>query len=102
MAPCPSTNWRNRTVRITNYDDVLDGEDSIAWQHKVQKIGKRQRRRKQYAGELIDLRDLPEGAFRPTYTGSRHEMHWILTYLSSFYEDCQILDVLRQVKGGKE
>lgn len=89
-------------MRIRNYDDDLDREDPIPWQRKAQKIGKRRRRSKQYAEELIDPRDLPEGAFRPSYTGSRHEMHWILTYLSSFYENHQILDVIRQVKGGKE
>ncbi|HEX6509298.1 MAG TPA: RIO1 family regulatory kinase/ATPase [Chloroflexota bacterium] len=87
-------------MRIKNYDD-LDSGDAIPWQHKVQKIGKR-RRSKQYAEELIDPRDQPEGAFRPTYIGSRHEMHWILTYLGPLYENHQILDVVRQVKGGKE
>jgi len=89
-------------MRIKNYDDDLDREDPIPWQRKVQKIGTRRRRSKQYAEDLIDPRDRPEGAFRPTYTGSRHEMHWILTYLSSLYESHQILDVVRQVKGGKE
>jgi RIO kinase 1 len=89
-------------VRITDYDDQLDDQDSIPWQHKVHKIGRRRRRSKQFAEDIIDPRDLPAGAFRPTYTGSRHELHWILTYLSPFYEEGQILDVLRQVKGGKE
>jgi RIO kinase 1 len=89
-------------VRIKNYDDYLDAEDSIAWQHKVHKIGKRRRRSKQFAQNLIDPRDLPAGAFQPTYHGSRHELHWILTHLSPLYDECQILDVLRLVKGGKE
>jgi RIO kinase 1 len=89
-------------VRITDYDEDLDGEDSIAWQHKVHKIGKRRRRSKQFAEDIIDPRNLPAGAFTPTYSGSRHELHWILTYLGPFYEEGQILDVVRQVKGGKE
>jgi RIO kinase 1 len=89
-------------MRIKDYDEYLDGEDSIAWQHRVQKIGTRRRRSKQFAEDLIDPRELPAGAFIPTYTGSRHELHWILSYLSPFYEEGQILDVLRRVKGGKE
>lgn len=40
--------------------------------------------------------------FNPTFTSSRHEREWILTYLSPFYEDHIITDVLRQIKGGKE
>jgi RIO kinase 1 len=89
-------------MRIKDFDEYLDEEDSIPWQRKVQKIGTRRRRSRQFAEDLIDPRDLPSGAFIPTYTGSRHELHWILTYLSPFYEEGQILDVLRRVKGGKE
>jgi RIO kinase 1 len=89
-------------MRIKDYDEDLDEEDSIPWQNKVHKIGTRRRRSKQFAEDLIDPRDLPAGAFIPTYTGSRHELHWILSYLSPFYEEGQILDVLRRVKGGKE
>lgn len=89
-------------MRIKDYDEYLDGEDSLPWQHKVHKIGTRRRRSKQFAEDIIDPRDLPAGVFMPTYTGSRHELHWILTYLTPFYEEGQILDVLRRVKGGKE
>ncbi len=89
-------------MRIKDYDEYLEGEDSIPWQRNVHKIGTRRRRSKQFAEDLIDPHDLPTGAFKPTYTGSRHELHWILTYLSPFHEEGQILDVLRLVKGGKE
>ncbi|MGB8645841.1 MAG: RIO1 family regulatory kinase/ATPase [Anaerolineae bacterium] len=40
--------------------------------------------------------------FNPSFTGSRHEREWIMTYLGHFYTDGVITDVLRQVKGGKE
>ena len=43
-----------------------------------------------------------ETVFRPTFTGSRYERQWILHYLGHFYDDHQITDVLRRVKGGKE
>lgn len=41
-------------------------------------------------------------AFSPSLGVSRHEREWIFTYLSSFYENRILLDVLRRVKGGKE
>lgn len=40
--------------------------------------------------------------FVPSFTGSRHEREWIITYLGGFYHDHQIVDVLHTVKGGKE
>ncbi|GAC1642645.1 MAG: hypothetical protein NVS4B2_32300 [Chloroflexota bacterium] len=45
---------------------------------------------------------MPESGFDPSFTGSRHEREWILTYLDPFYQDSLITDVLRVVKGGKE
>ena len=43
-----------------------------------------------------------ETEFAPTFHASRFERAWILEYLSPFYEDHYIADVLHQVKGGKE
>lgn len=43
-----------------------------------------------------------DNVFTPTYQGSRYERAWILNYLGRFYEERILLDVLRQVKGGKE
>lgn len=40
--------------------------------------------------------------FKPSFTGSKHERQWIMEFLGLFYEDQLIMDVLRQVKGGKE
>jgi RIO kinase 1 len=40
--------------------------------------------------------------FSPTYTGSRFEREWILTYLGAFYDTHLLTDVLCRVKGGKE
>jgi RIO kinase 1 len=89
-------------ARIRDYDEYLDDEDLTTSQTRAEKVGTRRRRSKRFAEELIDPRDLPAGAFTPTYGGSRHELHWILTYLTPFYEEGHIVDVLRQVKGGKE
>ena len=43
-----------------------------------------------------------ETEFNPTFSASKLERAWILEYLGPFYEDHYIVDVLRQVKGGKE
>lgn len=43
-----------------------------------------------------------EGGFDPTYTPSRHEEGWIMDALRDFYDKELIVDVLAQVKGGKE
>lgn len=43
-----------------------------------------------------------EGGFNPTYTPSRHEAGWIEAALQEFYNKELIVDVLYQVKGGKE
>lgn len=43
-----------------------------------------------------------EAGFETTYKPSRHEAGWLLSSLSSFYEQELIRDVLFLVKGGKE
>jgi RIO kinase 1 len=43
-----------------------------------------------------------EQSFTPTFTSSRLEREWILTYLGNFYDEQLISDVLARVKGGKE
>jgi RIO kinase 1 len=40
--------------------------------------------------------------FTPTFGASRHERQWIIDSLGGFFENNLILDVLAQVKGGKE
>jgi len=43
-----------------------------------------------------------EQAFTPTFSSSRHEREWILSYLGGFYNEQVITDVLARVRGGKE
>ena len=40
--------------------------------------------------------------FAPTFNASRHERRWIIDSLGGFHENHQIMDVVAQVKGGKE
>lgn len=73
--------------------------------------GKEQRQRAsaRVIAELIEHDDktgaVAMGAgsgFTPTFGASRHERRWIIDSLGGFYENNEILDVLQQVKGGKE
>lgn len=59
------------------------------------------RSREEVVSELADSVVL-EGGFKTTYTPGRHEAEWLLSSLRSFYDESLILDVLGQVKGGKE
>ncbi len=43
-----------------------------------------------------------EGGFQPTYQPARFEAGWLLESLRLFYDQGLIVDVLAQVKGGKE
>jgi RIO kinase 1 len=43
-----------------------------------------------------------EGGFKTTYRPGRHEEGWLLDSLRAFYHESLIVDVLGQVKGGKE
>jgi RIO kinase 1 len=55
--------------------------------------------------EILAHAEDPEAqasAFNPTFSASRYERLWILTYLGPFYDRRLISDVLRKVKGGKE
>jgi RIO kinase 1 len=92
------------SLNSTDYDDYLDDVDEYG--HKARKSkAPRPRRTQDDAASLASLVDLSanyEGGFNPSFTGSRHEREWLLTYLSPFYDDHLISDVLRQVKGGKE
>jgi RIO kinase 1 len=40
--------------------------------------------------------------FAPSFGASRHERRWIIDSLGGFHENHQIIDVVAQVKGGKE
>jgi RIO kinase 1 len=59
------------------------------------------RSQEEVVSELADAIVL-EGGFRTTYKPGRHEAEWLLDSLRVFYDESLILDVLGQVKGGKE
>jgi RIO kinase 1 len=60
--------------------------------------------------QLVEQTDDTKAGFNPSFGSksaekfnvSRHEREWILTYLSGFYEEHLIVDVVKPVKGGKE
>jgi RIO kinase 1 len=93
-----------------NVDDQLDEYEYYAerfdpaWsaprhKDKGQQIPPRTRR--QIVDDLADPVGL-EGGFHTTYRPGRYEEGWLLSSLRTFYDQALIVDVLGQVKGGKE
>jgi RIO kinase 1 len=58
--------------------------------------------RNEAISHLAEAGDDSRAGFNPTFTSSRHERQWILTFLGPFFEEQVIADVLHRVKGGKE
>jgi RIO kinase 1 len=80
------------------WDDFLDEQDAP----RRTRMGKRQGKSAPRDDATPLANDDLQNDFKPTFSGSRHEQEWILTYLGPFYRDHLITDVLRVVKGGKE
>jgi RIO kinase 1 len=85
------------------YDgDLVRREQKRPDPNRPQKIKQRQAEVLASLVKTVDNSKAVSDEFNPTYQGSRHERQWIIDALSGFYEDSQITDVVRQVKGGKE
>ncbi len=93
-----------------NYQDEL--EEYL--DDRPQKLAKprphRRHAREEIVATLVERGDDTRQGFDPSFGSrsaekhnvSRHERAWIIEYLSGFYEDHQIIDVVKPVKGGKE
>ena len=94
-----------KRMRLKDYADYLKewekDPDSRPRSRRAAGI-KRRHEQVEEAATLIEASDNSAGGFNPSFSASRYEREWILTYLGPFYDDNLILDVLRQVKGGKE
>jgi RIO kinase 1 len=104
----------SRNTWNTNPDsDDFDPEDDARYAHLEARFAPRERKRpaktkhvpkksqEEILGEIADLDGL-EGGFKTTYTPTLFEQEWLMNCLTSFYDQTQITDVLRRVKGGKE
>jgi RIO kinase 1 len=92
-----------------NYQDELDEDtDTPTLNQKIKT--KPRRSRADVVAQLVEQSDDTKAGFDPSFGSksaekfnvSRHEREWILLYLSGFYEEHLIEDVLKPVKGGKE
>jgi RIO kinase 1 len=92
-----------------NYQDELDEySDTFIREPKVKTKPKHSRA--EVVAQLVEQSDDTKAGFDPSFGSksaqkfnvSRHEREWILLYLSGFYEEHLIEDVLKPVKGGKE
>lgn len=79
-------------------------DDDEMWP-QPRRQAKRKPKRAPRAADLADPEVGPQGGFSPTFKVTHQdsrERAWIVTYLTRFYDDSLITDVLHQVKGGKE
>jgi RIO kinase 1 len=89
-------------------DELAEYDEGEVHPRTKTKTGQRPGRA-QVVAQLVEAPDT-RGDFAPSFGSksaekfnvSRHEREWILTYLSGFYDDHLIEDVLKPVKGGKE
>jgi RIO kinase 1 len=92
-----------------NYQDELEEYTDLPAANGKPRT-KPKRSRADVVAELVEQGDDTKAGFNPSFGSksaekfnvSRHEREWILTYLSGFYEEHLIVDVLKPVKGGKE
>jgi len=92
--------------------EYLDGDYESSSTHRLRRKGKRFQKKLVRAQKDVPLGKVTlfdpvaqlgiETEFKPTFSASKLERAWILEYLGPFYEDHYLVDVLRQVKGGKE
>nr|MBI2905801.1 hypothetical protein [Chloroflexota bacterium] len=87
-------------LNFSDYEDTFD--PGAPRRKKLRPNYKPKRRREEIAASLADKAAPTGDGFNPTFSASRHEHEWIVNYLGPFYDDHQITDVLRLVKGGKE
>jgi RIO kinase 1 len=92
-----------------NYQDEL-----ALYEQEYEPVPKPRKRasrtRAEVVARLVEQRDDARQGFDPSFGSksaekfnvSRHERAWIVQYLSTFYEDRYITDVIKPVKGGKE
>lgn len=96
-------------MRVSDYLEYLNEDDYEEEEtspkssaSKSSRATRPKKGKKEEIATLVEKGDPSKGGFNPTFRGSEHEHEWIMEYLSGFYEDQIITDVLRQVKGGKE
>lgn len=100
------TRYRTSDLLNEDFDPRTDPRGRDAVQGRLHRARKDQQGDHALVDEILAHAGEPEdaatSAFNPTFSSSRYERTWILTYLGPFYDKQQISDVLRKVKGGKE
>ena len=88
---------------MSNYVKYLEEyDDDTPPTYQRTKSRRPKRDRAAIIATLVEQGEDTNEDFNPSFSASKHERAWILTYLGGFYQDQLIADVLHQVKGGKE
>ncbi len=77
-------------------------EDGSVKAKAAAKAKKKKQDQEQIIEQLTDSAEGLEAGFTTTYQPARHEGVWLLSSLRGFYDQALIIDVLSQIKGGKE
>ncbi|MCA9883206.1 MAG: hypothetical protein KC615_02370 [Anaerolineae bacterium] len=98
-------NWNTHQ---DDYDDYLEQFNPMLNDRQARRKRKSKARhnpkkdQSEIVQEIADTSMTLEGGFEITYNPSLHEAGWLLESLNGFYERALIVDILAQVKGGKE
>ncbi len=87
---------------MKNYVHYLDVFERDGFEKRKKMRRKPKSSTGQTTEHLAASADHTELVLKMTYRPARFEAEWLTDYLSGFYDDMQITDVLRNVKGGKE
>jgi len=87
---------RQNRLNINDLEDESYEPQSSIKNHKRRPVQSERSQAEEFEADEF------ENGIRFTYHASHHEQDWIVSALSDFYADHVIIDVLHQVRGGKE
>jgi RIO kinase 1 len=94
--------WDDEYEHLAEQFDPLHTDRQARRKRKPVPGHRPKKTRDEIIAALADVPDELETEFTTTYRPSRYEAGWLLSSLQGFYSEKLIIDVLAQVKGGKE
>jgi RIO kinase 1 len=92
----------NFAMKLRDFSDYLDVYESNGFE-KLRKLrSKPKLERVRAADTLFEAGDSNPNGFNPSMDARKHERAWLLEYLTPFYDELIITDVVKRLQGGKE
>jgi RIO kinase 1 len=89
-------------MKSRDFSDYLDVYESNGFEKRHKLRSKPKLDRVRAVGTLVEPGTNTEGGFNPSMDARKHERAWLLEYLTPFYDELVITDVVKRLKGGKE